>query len=306
MLPTSHLVFLAIAREGHLTRAARLLHRTQPAVSAQLKKLEEELGVALFHRTAKGMVLTDAGRLYRRYVEQAATWLEDGRRALDGLKTLSHGSLAIGAGATATTYLLPGVLRAYHERFPGIRLHVREQGSAAVAEGVRDGSLDLGVVTLPVTDAAGLSFSPWVDDELELLVPPGADFGEAGTFDWSDLVGVPLVLFEADTAVRRVIDAALAEAEVEPVIAMELRSIESIKQMVAEGIGAGFVSRHALPAERGLRARTGPPLRRSLAVCRRADREPSPAAQAFLACMDDMSQSVTHTRGPSESALRDC
>ncbi len=285
MLPTSHQVFLAIAREGHLTRAARSLHRTQPAVSAQLRKLEEELGVALFHRTAKGMELTEAGRLYRRYVEQAAVWLEDGRQALAGLGTLTRGKLAIGAGATATTYLLPPVLRAFHEEFPGIRLHVREQGSAAVAEGVRDGSLDLGVVTTPVTDDSGLSFSPWVDDELCLILPPGRAPNSADSFHWTDLTNVPLVLFEAGTAVRELIDSAFEEAGVVPVIAMELRSIESIKRMVAEGIGAGFVSRYALPRGQGLRPAEGVPLQRGIAVCQRADREPSPAARAFRSCM---------------------
>jgi len=287
MLPTSHQVFLAIAREGHLTRAARSLHRTQPAVSSQLKKLEEELGVQLFHRTAKGMVLTEAGTLYRRYVEQAATWLEDGRRALENLGSLAQGQLAIGAGATATTYLLPSVLRAYHERYPGIRLHVREQGSSAVAEAVRDGSLDLGVVTTPVDDDAGLAFSPWVDDELQLIVPPGGPLDRSESFDWADLEGVPLVLFEAGSAVRRLIDDAFRAAGVDPVIAMELRSIESIRQMVAQGIGAGFVSRHALPSGQGLRPRTGTPIYRVLSVCQRADREPSPAARAFRACMTE-------------------
>ena len=128
--------FLAIAKNGNLTRAARSIHLTQPAVSAQLARLEEEVGAPLFHRTAKGMDLTEAGRLLRRYVEEAELWLEDGRAAVAGLATLAAGKLSIGAGATATTYLLPPLLRSFHEQHPGIRLHVREQGSQAVAEAV--------------------------------------------------------------------------------------------------------------------------------------------------------------------------
>jgi len=287
MLAVSHQVFLAIAREGHLTRAARTLHRTQPAVSAQLRKLEDELGVQLFHRTARGMVLTEEGTLYRRYAEQAAIWLEDGRRALDEVGALTKGALSIGAGATATTYLLPELLREYHQRFPGIRLHVREQGSAAVVEGVRDGTLDLGFVTLPVEADQGLSFVPWRSDELRLIVPPTFRVALAAQseFCWADLEGCPLVLFEAGTAVRRLIDAAFADAGVAPQIAMELRSIESIKQMVAQGIGAGFVSRYALPEGGGRAPSDGLSLSRELAICQRADRAPSAAARAFLECV---------------------
>ena len=97
--------FLAIAREGHLTRAARALHLSQPAVSAQLASLEDDLGTALFHRTPKGMELTEAGELFRGYAEQALLFLDDGREALDALRGLQAGSLAVGGGATATTYL---------------------------------------------------------------------------------------------------------------------------------------------------------------------------------------------------------
>jgi DNA-binding transcriptional LysR family regulator len=290
MLDPRLAVFLAIAREGHLTRAARTLHRTQPAVSAQLRKLEDELDVRLFHRTAKGMELTEEGALFRRYVERAALWLDDGRRALEGLRDLSQGSLSIGAGATATTYLLPPLLRAYHQRWPGIQLQLREQGSAAVAEAVREGELDLGVVTLPVTRDAGLQFTSFVQDDLHLIIPENHPLAGRRRFSWSELQGQPMVMFEADTAVRRLIDGALDQAGVEVLLAMELRSIESIKQMVAQGIGAAFVSRFAVPTGTGLSPSDGDRLQRTLALCTRADREPSPATQAFLELATDASR----------------
>ena len=282
MLDPAHTAFLAIARAGHLTRAARALHLSQPAVSAQLRKLEEGLGVRLFHRTSKGMELTEEGALYHRHVERAALWLDDGRRALDGLRDLRRGSLTIGAGATATTYLLPPLLRAFHQRWPGIRLQLREQGSAAVAEAVRDGTLDLGVVTLPVAQEAGLQFTAFREDDLQLIIPPDHRLAGRRRFRWAELAGEPLVMFEAGTAVRRLVDGALEAAGVEVQLAMELRSIESIKQMVAQGIGAAFVSRFALPAGTGLGPADGATLRRSLALCTRADREPSRPTRAFL------------------------
>jgi DNA-binding transcriptional LysR family regulator len=268
-----------------MTRAAKALHLTQPAVSAQLSRLEEDLGVSLFHRTPKGMALTDAGTLFRHHVEEALLWLEDGRAAVQGLADLAHGSLAIGAGATATTYLLPPLLRVFHERHPGIQIQVREQGSQAIVDAVLAGTLDLGVVTLPVDPAARLAVTPWVDDELRLIVPPGHPLHKHRTYKMRDLDGQPVVLFEAGTAVRRLIDHALAEGQAEVEIVMELRSIESIKQMVAQGIGSAFVSQHALKGGEGLTSDHSR-LRRTLAAVHRSDRAPSAAARAFLALME--------------------
>ena len=189
--------FLAIAREGHLTRAARALHLSQPAVSAQLAKLEEDLGTALFHRTPNGMELTEAGELFQAYAEQSLLFLEDGRQALDALKGLRAGTLSVGGGATATTYLLPPLLRRFHEAHPAVRLYVREQGSAAVVEGVLAGDLDLGVVTLPVeTRGDRLHVTPWVQDDLRLVVPPEHRLSRRRRFRWEELAGEPLVLFE--------------------------------------------------------------------------------------------------------------
>ena len=276
--------FLAIAREGHMTRAARTLHLTQPAVSAQIARLEEDLGTPLFHRTPKGMALTEAGTLFRRHVKAAFLWLEDGRAAVQGLADLTHGALEIGAGATATTYLLPPLLREFHERHPGVQIHVREQGSHNVVDAVLAGALDLGVVTLPVDPSARVSTIPWVDDELRLIVPPGHGLSDQRTYRIRDLDGQPLVLFEAGSAVRRLIDQALKDGNAEVEIVMELRSIESIKQMVAQGIGSAFVSQHALADGEGLRSSQSR-LRRTLAAVHRSDRAPSAAAQAFLKLM---------------------
>ncbi|TNF32555.1 MAG: LysR family transcriptional regulator [Deltaproteobacteria bacterium] len=275
--------FLVIAEEGHMTRAAQRLHLTQPAVSAQLKKLEDELGQSLFHRTPKGLVLTQAGTLFRSYVEDALMRLSDGAEALARLAGLEQGTLSIGGGATATTYLLPALLGRFHGRHPAIRIFVREQGSQSVIEAVLAGQLDLGVVTLPVDEPGPrLAVTPWMEDELRLIVPPGHRLEGRASFRWKDLAGSPLVLFEAQTSVRNLIDGRLAEAKTPVEIVMELRSIESIKEMVAQGIGAAFVSRYALRgSESGLRCADGP-LARRLGIVHRADRALSAAASAFL------------------------
>ena len=280
--------FLALARHGHMTRAARELHLTQPAVSAQLVRLEEELGERLFDRTPKGMVLTSAGELWRGYVEEALERLEAGRAALEALSGLDRGALSVGGGATATTYLLPSLLGQFHARYPGIQLFVREQGSQQVLESVWSGELELGIVTLPVRlggqsgEVHRVHVEPWIEDELRLIVPRGHALEGSQSFEWRDLEGESLVLFEAQSAVRQLIDGRLRDAQIRTETVMELRSIESIKQMVRQGIGAAFVSRFALGEhERGLVC-GDQAVRRMLGLVWRTDRSMSAAAAAFL------------------------
>jgi DNA-binding transcriptional LysR family regulator len=123
-----------------------------------------------------------------------------------------------------------------------------------------------------------------VQDDLRLITPPGHRLAGRRAFRWADVAGEPFVGFEAGTAVRDVIDSASTAAGVTLSVVMELRSIESIKQMVAAGIGVGLVSRFALPTGQGLVCKDGP-LSRSLALARSASRMPSPAAAAFQAIL---------------------
>lgn len=281
--------FQTIARERHMTRAAKALHLTQPALSAQLAKLEDELGQALFDRTPKGMELTEAGRVFLRHVEPALGRLDEGRRALAELAGLERGTLSIGGGATATNYLLPHLVAQFHQAHPGIRFFVREQASQGVIDAVLAGELDLGVVTTMPTRAqtrpalpTALEYKRWVVDELMLIVPSHSALWGRDQYTWRDLEREPLVLFEAGSAVRAIIDSRFEAEGIRPEIVMELRSIEAIKQMVAEGIGAGFVSRYALASPRdGLRAAKGG-IRRQLSVVWRNDRTLGSATRAFL------------------------
>jgi DNA-binding transcriptional LysR family regulator len=161
---------------------------------------------------------------------------------------------------------------------------VREAGSSATVAAVLAGELDLGIVTMPVVEAGGgkpaLAVEPLVEDELRLIVPARHALAERRGFRWADLAGQPVIAFEAGTAVRGLIDQASAAAGVVLDVVMELRSIESIKQMVGAGIGVGFVSRFALREGEGLTCKDGR-LSRRLALVRRADRRASPAGAEF-------------------------
>jgi len=278
--------FIAICEHGHVTRAAEALGVTQPALSAMLKKLEAEVEAELLHRTGRGVEPTDAGRAFLEHARGAVRQADDAVTAVRELVGLEHGSIRVGGGATAVGYVLPRVIARVNKDLPGLRFLLREAGSSAVAQGVLAGEHDLGIVTEPVTlpGSSDLLRVATFSDELRLIVPRGHPLEGRRSFRWQDLAGEPVVAFEAGSAVRGIIDAGAGAHGVALDIVMELRSIESIVQMVRADIGVGFVSRFALEMNpklgEGLRCADAK-LTRELSVVRRRDRVPSHAAAAF-------------------------
>lgn len=275
--------FLILAQTGNMTKAASRVHISQPALSGQVKRLEQELGATLFHRQGRGLALTQAGETFRRCAADALAQLAAGREALGSLGTLTSGTIAIGGGATSTTCILPSIIGAFHAKHPGIRFNIREATSRTIVEAVLTGELDLGLVTLPLpatVAAARLTVEPWLVDELVLMVPPSHPLGRRQRFRWQDLHNQPLIAFESGSAVRQLLDRQLSDHGVQPSVVMELRAIGTITNMVAASIGLGFISRLADGAGRGLRCadRT---LSRQLALVERRDRSRSPALEAF-------------------------
>ncbi len=212
--------FIAIADAGHMTRAARTLGVTQPALSAMVRKLEEQTGTELLNRTGRGVELTEAGRVFAQHARDAVRAADAGVRAVRQLAGLESGSIRVGGGATAITYLLPPIVSQFRKAHPGLKFYVREGGSSAIAQSVLSGELDLVIVTMPLareltpTGKGGLSTRSLVDDELRLIVPPKHALAGERAFRWKDLAGERVVAFEAGSAVREVIDRAAAGAGV--------------------------------------------------------------------------------------------
>ncbi len=273
---------IAIADAGHMTRAAEALGVTQPALSAMLRKVEGEVGAELFHRTGRGVEPTAAGLVFIEHARDAVRRADAGVLAVQELVGLRAGSIRVGGGATAITYLLPSVVSTLRRDHPALRFYVREAGSNVVAAAVLRGELDLGIVTLPISVPGhdDLQEIDLIEDEFRLIVPPGHRLGDKRSFRFADLQGEAFVAFEGGSAVRDVVDRAAQRAGASLHVVMELRSIESIKSMVDAGVGVGLISRLALPARAGLPCKDERLVRR-LAIVRRQGRLPSPAAAAF-------------------------
>jgi LysR family cyn operon transcriptional activator len=273
---------LAVVDAGAITEAADRLGVTQPALSRRIRQLEEHLGVVLLSRGRRGVSLTGAGEIVTAEARVLVERYDHLRAQVAAHQRLEGGTVRLGGGATAVSFVLPPAIAAFQTEHPGVRFQVKEAGSREVEEGVVSGRLELGLVTLPV-HLRELEVHPLVEDHIVLVCRREHPLGRRRAVPVEQLAGLGVVGFEAGSAIRQIIDASLREAGVEMNVVMELRSIPAIVRMVAITGNLGFVSRMGVEAEtevRVLRVR-GLDVRRRLAVIARRGAVLSPAAAAF-------------------------
>ena len=275
---------LAVVDAGAITEAADRLGVTQPALSRRIRQLEEQLGVPLLARGRKGVSLTAVGDLVTAEARVLVARYDDLRNEVAAHQRLEGGTVRLGGGATAVSFVLPTALASFQAQHPGVRFHVKEAGSREVEDDVVSGRLELGLVTLPV-HTRELDARPLVEDRIVLICREGHPLTRTRRPRADQLAGLGLVGFEAGSAIRQIIDAALRDAGVEMNVVMELRSIPAIVRMVATTGNLAFVSRMGVESEsdvRVVRVR-GLDIRRRLAVIARRGAVLSPAAAAFAA-----------------------
>jgi DNA-binding transcriptional LysR family regulator len=206
------------------------------------------------------------------------------RRNLDEIMGLRRGQVVLGGGATATSVLLPSAIARFRSAHPEIRFVLTEAGSAQVVDQVAGGRIDVGVVTLPASNP-DVVCKPLLKDEVVLVAR--SDDELQGMVSADDLRGRGMIAFEAGSAIRRIIDAALARVGAELEVTMELRSVTAMLQMVDATGDLAFVSRFALGNQSGLKTISVRRLRvtRSLALVTRRGGALGPAAEAFVATL---------------------
>src|SRR5262245_39291085 len=172
--------FALIAQHGTFTAAARHAHVTQPALTASIQRLEQQMGGRLFDRGPGGATLTAAGVALLPRARAALAAIDEGKRAVAEVMGLSVGSVRIGAGATVCTYYLPRTIARFREAHPGVQIHLREAPQDDLLDALEAGELDLiilarvaGVPDLLRAARSGLAREKWLDDELVLVAAPG-------------------------------------------------------------------------------------------------------------------------------------
>jgi DNA-binding transcriptional LysR family regulator len=279
----------AIVATGSFSRAAERLHLSQPAVSLHIRQLEERVGLPLLERIGKRAFATAAGEVLLEHAGRALGELEAARQALERLRGVVAGRLRLGTGATASTYLLPPLLRRLHSRYPSLDLVVVTGNSAEIAAAVAGNQLDAGVVTLPVSGRQ-LSVTPLYVDRLVAIAPPGRQWRRRRPVTPRELARHPLILYERGGTIRRVIDDWFRRAGAAPRVAMELGNAEAIKKLVEAGLGLSLNSAIAVRAEvragRLVALPLDPPLSRRLGLVRRRDKPESPALRVLMAALE--------------------
>lgn len=280
--------FQEVVALGSVSAAAQRLNLTQPAVSLQIRELERRLGVRLLERLGRRVAPTAAGRdllPHIRRIEEAAA--EAVRSMTDHAGTVT-GRVRLGTGATACIYLLPRILRELRERFPRLDITVGTGNTPQIVAAVEANALDIALVTMPATGRA-LAVTPILDDEVVAVFAGGHEPPERLTP--AALAALPVVLPEPGANVRRMIDDWFRRAGVTLKPAMELGSVEAIKELVGAGLGCGLLTRLAVrdAPSRGLAVRSlVPGLRRQLAMVLRKDKTPDRGLREVMRAVEGL------------------
>jgi DNA-binding transcriptional LysR family regulator len=284
-------IFRTLAEELNFTRTAEKVHTVQSNVTAQIKALEEELGSPLFDRLGRRVALTDAGRNFLPFANQALAAMEQGQRAVQSGAEPS-GPLRIGAPESVLTYRLPPVLRAYRRRFPHVELTFRPYSDATLALKLEAGKFDMAIHMSDILPAASIQSMRLRTERVFLLAEANHPLASRATVKPADLAGQSLLLTEAGCGYREKLDKALALKNIRPGNVTEFSSVEAIKQCVAVGMGLGLLP--AIVVARELRQRqfkalhwAGPSLDISTHVLWHKDKWISPAMAAFISLVKE-------------------
>jgi DNA-binding transcriptional LysR family regulator len=279
--------FLAAAEHGSFSAAAESLFMAQPSLSEQIRRLEAELGVALFARGGRGLELTEAGRLFRPHAERTVAAAQEAAESVREVRDITGGTVAFGTFGSAHHYLLAGLLQDFRTQYPNVRVRAIGQNSAEVADAVRDGQLEAGLVALPIDDR-GLDVRPAMREEVLYVSADAERLLEPMTIE--RLAAAPLILFDArfgaDDPMRRQLRERAQQAGVKLEPQIEVEYVTAALELCARGLGDTVTSQQMIRA-RGLARRLAgvrfdPPLYDTFAFITRRNAHLSPATREFM------------------------
>lgn len=232
--------FLEVANTKSFTKAAERLYVTQPTISKMIKNLETELGVTLFDRSGKRVVLTEAGQIILNQAQNIFKSFQNMAGALEDLMNLKTGHIRIGMPPMVGARFFPTIIGRFRELYPGITIQLVENGAKKIEEDVGNGALDIGVVLLPINDNLFSSY-PFVKENLRLVIHPAHPMADRQEVSLIELKDESLILFREDFSLHdRIIQACLSLG-FEPHIVSESSQWDFISEMVAAKLGVALL-----------------------------------------------------------------
>jgi LysR family transcriptional activator of glutamate synthase operon len=277
---------VALAEERHFTRAAAREHVAQPALSQQIRRLEEELGLGLVQRTTRRVAMTDAGDLLVARARRILAELDAARTELNAMRGVQTGRVTVGAMHTMGPVDVSLALALFHERHPGVELTVREQSSEELAEMLRVDELDLAFLSVTERiESHGLGLHQLVSEELVVILPPEHPLADRRRVRMSELADDEFISYREGARLRELLVSSARAAGYEPRVKLESNESQRIRRLVARGLGVAILPRsdaEVLGPDPTRPILLDPTLTRDITLAWRQGRRHTPAAAEFL------------------------
>jgi DNA-binding transcriptional LysR family regulator len=278
-------IFIAIAETRSFRVASELLNRSQSVVSMQIKQLEDQIGVSLFHRTTRRVELTAEGSKLLSYARRALAEWENGLTEIREAVEMQRGTLSFACIPTVAATVLPDILREFQKKYPGISISLRELAAEDLLQSIRQREVDFGIcVTTP--RMAEFKFDHLFEEPIYVVATSKFRFKSRRSVDLSELCNYPILLNSKSTALRNMLENALAARGLRMDIKFEVAHTHTLAALASSGIGVGILPKIALPhsARKTLQAIPigSPPLTRSVSVVTAKGQSMSPAARALI------------------------
>jgi DNA-binding transcriptional LysR family regulator len=280
--------FVTVAQLSSFTRAAQMLHLSQPALTKQIRQLEETLGVRLFDRNTRTVELTRIGRELAPVVNQLLQELDVVVVKTKGLAEKSRGVIRIAALPSISSTILPQAVAQFKETYPGVSVILKDVLAERVVTMVKGEEVDFGIGSLNAVDS-DVRFIPLLTDRIVMVFPPGFALERKKEVQLRDLIGLPLILMDKESSVRRLVDRAFEGIGALATPAFEATYMSTAAGMVKAGLGVALLPSSASETGEltGLRSRPikHPALTRDIGIVQKSGRSLSPAAESFMKFM---------------------
>ena len=239
-----------VARRNSFSRAAEALDISQPAVSIQVQELEKALGIALFHRRARGLQLTEVGEAVYNYAHRIFSLSSEMQEAIQDIQGLRTGHLTLGASTTPGEYILPVAIGRFRQQYPEIQVELQISNTRSIVNQILQRELDMGMIgTRLESGGEELETSTYVMDEIVLVTSPAHPLARGRRLSLAEVMEEGLVVREEGSATRKTAEECFAQLGVQPKISMELGSNQAVKLGAQAGVGVGVISRFGIGAE---------------------------------------------------------